>query len=632
MILSIIALFLVLVSLPFFLAVRFGKRFEETIFLSCGTIILGLFGCGICGFLRAGIWLTLGTAGILLAFSAALLIRKPRKGALKPFLSPGFAAFCLVYLFLLYAHGRRLVYYYDEFTHWGDVVKEMVHLDDFATNPAAHSRFQSYVPGMALFQYLFQELGILFGSEFLDWRLFFSYHLLAFSALLPVFNVRRWKDFLPALVVFACIAVTPSFLDSEYEYLASIYIDSFVGVLTGAGFALLFLKKPARLMKAHVLMTCALLVLAKDAGLLFAAALGIGFFLREISLRRGRKAAMIAALLVLAAVGLPKILWEINMRIRHAEVRFRTPIDLRELLRVIARRENGYLSTVFFGGYHRWFTGTVPLEGLGEVTVSYPLLFLALGIALLSARKRWNAITPELSGQRTIAGWIMIAVTAVYAAGLPVIYMFRFSREAALSFASFDRYLGMAYTGLAMMACLVWAAWIQERPEWLKRGACAALVMVLILIAPGTLEEILNRESVENSRYRRARYASVVNPMRSLAAGENTRVWVIAQEQDGLDYWSIRYSLRPECDTDIAEGSWSLSAGGDALYAGDQWSSHISAERWRELLKDFDYVLIYRVNDSFLEDYGSLFEDPEGIANEQIYEVDHERDLLVRVP
>ena len=631
MILSIIAFFLVLVSLPLFLAVRFGKRFEETVFFSSGIIILGMFACGICGFLRAGVWLTLGMAGILLALSAVRLIRKPRQGALKPFLSPGFAAFCLVYLFLLYAHGRRLVYYYDEFTHWGNVVKEMVHLDDFSTNPAAHSSFRSYVPGMALFQYLFQELGILFGSEFLDWRLFFSYHLLAFSALLPVFNVRRWKDFLPAFAVFACIAVTPSFLDSEYEYLASIYIDSFVGVLTGAGFAILFLKKPTRTAKANLLAACALLVLAKDAGILFAAGLGIGFILREIHLRRGRKAVLLAVLLTLAAAALPKILWEINMRIRGVEARFRAPIDLRELLRVIARRENGYLSKVFFGGYNKWFTGTAALEGLGEVTVSYPLLFLVLGIALFSARKRWAATAPELSGQRTIACWMILAVSALFIAGLPVIYMFRFGREAALSFASFNRYLGMAYTGLMTAACLVWAAWIQEKPEWLKRGMCIALAAVLVLIEPGTLEETLNRESIENSRYRRARYASVVNPMLTLAAGEEKRVWIIAQEQDGLDYWSIRYSLRPECDTDIAEGSWSLSAGGDSMYAGDQWSSQMSAERWQELLKDFDYVLIYRVDDSFREDYGSLFEDPEGIANEQIYKVNHETDLLVRV-
>ena len=139
MILSIIALFLILVSLPLFLAVRFGKRFEDTAFLSSGILILGLFACGLCGFLRAGVWLALGGAGLLLALSAARLVRRPRPGALKPFLTPGFAAFCAVFLFLLYAHGRRLVYYYDEFTHWGDVVKEMVRRDDVSTTPAAQT-------------------------------------------------------------------------------------------------------------------------------------------------------------------------------------------------------------------------------------------------------------------------------------------------------------------------------------------------------------------------------------------------------------------------------------------------------------------------------------------------------------
>ena len=37
------------------------------------------------------------------------------------------------------------------------------------------------------------------------------------------------------------------------------------------------------------------------------------------------------------------------------------------------------------------------------------------------------------------------------------------------------------------------------------------------------------------------------------------------------------------------------------------------------------------VQDDSAQSDGSLFEDPEGIANEQIYEVNHETDMLVRV-
>ena len=57
----------------------------------------------------------------------------------------------------------------------------------------------------------------------------------------------------------------------------------------------------------------------------------------------------------------------------------------------------------------------------------------------------------------------------------------------------------------------------------------------------------------------------------------------------------------------------------------------ISAEEWREKLKDYDYVLMLCAGDAFRGDYGALFENPEEIGERRIFAVDHETELLTRV-
>ena len=76
----LIVFFLVLVSPPFFLSVRFGKRFDETVALSAGSVILILFLFGILGVLEAGVFFVLGLTLLLIGLS---MIRESRDKEIK---------------------------------------------------------------------------------------------------------------------------------------------------------------------------------------------------------------------------------------------------------------------------------------------------------------------------------------------------------------------------------------------------------------------------------------------------------------------------------------------------------------------------------------------------------------------
>lgn len=626
-----ILFFLTLIAPPLFLAVWRGRRFEESIALTTGTMILFMFVCGIIGLLKASVYILLGSTAMLFGLSAWLVFRR-KKGFLKtiaPFFTPASAAFFLIYIFLLYTHYDRMLHEWDEFTHWGDVVKAMVHIDAFSTSPLSHSAFQNYVPGMAIFQYLFEKIAmILPGGIFVDWRLYFSYHLLAAIFLLPFLTVRRWRYFLPGLLLILFIAVSPSFFDADGTYLSSIYVDGFLSLLAGAGFALLFLWKPSKRKTAHILVICALLVLTKDVGMLFAVTLACSFVITEISRkRRNIREILLSAGFTALAVALPKILWEISIRVNGAtSMKFRQGINLGVLFRVITGQETGYAAEVGKASIERLLTGEVGFHGTIGIKLIYPVLAAILIGMLLLAWYFWNQQDPEEKKQHRISVWGIVVTFLLYCLGMPLFYMFLLNSN---TLASFDRYMSIALGSLIGMTFLLFAAWMQERPRRVIAGVGAGILIGLMTLNPVLMEKYLNRVSVGDQYNVQGRYEQFVRAMNEIADGEEKHVWIICQETGGNDFWVIRYGIRPS-NGEVNVG-FSISDHTKSLYPGDIWTLVIPTEEWREKLKDYDYVMIYQAGNSFIEDYGSLFKTPEDIGDRTIFAINHETDLLERV-
>lgn len=626
-----ILFFLVLIAPPLYLAVNRGKRFEETITLTTGGMILFMYVLGIVGLLKASVYLILGATAILLILSAYPVFRQG-KHFLKPltsFFTPAALAFFLIYLFLLYVHYDRLLHEYDEFTHWGDVVKAMCYIDAFATSPLSHSIFQNYVPGMAIFQYLFEKLAMIFpGGIFVDWRLYFAYHLLTVIFLLPFFTIRKWRWFIPTFLIILFTAVTPAFFDTQS--LTSIYVDGFLGLLAGGGFAAMFLQKSSNWKAAHILVICALLVLVKDVGMLFAVTLAAAFLIAEWPPHReNRKKTLIITGLTVAAVALPKILWEISIRVNRAtSMKFRQGIDLGTLFRVITGQETtGYAAEIGSVTVSRLLTGVVGFHGPIEVKLSYPILTAILIALLIVAWLFWNRREPEGKSRHRAAAVGVMVTFALYCIGMPLLYMFLLSSDKTL--VSFDRYMGIVLTCLMVMICLLAAAWMQKSPKWMIVGVGACVLIGAMTLNPAILGKYLNRESVSDQYYVQGRFDTFVREMNEITGGEEKHVWIIAQESVGTEFWPLRYGIRP-ANGEINVG-FSISDHTQSLYPGDIWTIIIPAEEWHEKLKDYDYVMIWEADDIFREDYAALFANPADIDNRTIFAVNHETDLLERV-
>lgn len=140
---SLIILYLVLISGCFFGCIYTSRRFEEMLPLWCIAIVLCMFVFGISGFLAAGVYFVLVLALAACVAGAFRLKKGGIHGFRSRFFSPGFTLFALLYLALIVFNYGRLLLAWDDFSHWGDVVKVMTTMDVMSTSPLSNSLFRN---------------------------------------------------------------------------------------------------------------------------------------------------------------------------------------------------------------------------------------------------------------------------------------------------------------------------------------------------------------------------------------------------------------------------------------------------------------------------------------------------------
>lgn len=606
------------------------KKYEEMLPITASVLVLLLFLCGIMGILKVGAVLVCILGAAVYVCAGIWVVRKKNFGEfVKNFFSPGFLIFTILFLFVCYFNFGKLADSWDEFSHWADIVKVMATLDTYGTNPEAYSLCQSYPPGMSLFQYFLQKLSAWTGGGFTEWQLYVAYQVLVLIFMLPFVKNLHIKQPLAMLVSMAIIFICPLlFYQSIY---AAMYIDPFLGVLSGSGLATVFLcKERDAFYSLRVLLTCAMLVLAKDAGMLFAVFLGGAYVLdmlfigreEEIAWERRKLQEYSSILYAILAIGVPRWLWSLHLKLTHAKVSFTTRVDISQLLDVIFKRDHTYRRWLWGEYYRKLITQTISL-GDTNIRLSYlMLLFLLLSLFLiLGLPYRKDEIYPKKS---ILLVWTMGIQFAVYIIGLCVTYMFKFSEYEATNFASFDRYINIVFLAAWIVCAMVLVDLLQKVKKEENVFAMGVLSVIVVISPMGQVYNYATRAAVTASIQTRSAYAPMVQEIEEHVE-ERSHIYFVSQEDNGFDYWVVRYSARPNI---FSSGNWSI---GESFYSGDIWTQDMTADEWQAILLDgYDYVALYRVNDYFLQNFSGLFEDELTIENNSLYKVNKESGLLER--
>lgn len=271
-----------LVLIPLTGFILFWHRWQQASIASSAlhtlsAIIVVLFAAGMLGALPAGRWLLLG-AGLVLLIIELARHRQTSLTALQSVPMIMLMALSVAYFLI---HGQSEFRYYDEFSHWGIYLKDMVANGGFwhADSNTMHPR---YPPGAPLWQYFF-----VFADAPREGTAYFGQFLLLLIPLLVLFERLSWRQ--AAWAVGITVLILFGYGNFGHG-IASLYIDHVISAMI-AGVFLNFMadlrSRSNSQMITYVLPLTAM-ALIKDSCFFFAIALAGMFFVMLLvrSLRR----------------------------------------------------------------------------------------------------------------------------------------------------------------------------------------------------------------------------------------------------------------------------------------------------------------------------------------------------------
>lgn len=633
-----------LIVLAVLLAAAFSLSYliRSSLLISLPTAVFGitavLYIFGLFNLLLVGFWVVIAGIALATLVSMAFLVKdKELLAHLKSLLTPGLAIFVSLALFsFLLTRGMQLSSW-DEFSHWGTIVKATFLFDAVGPYNPVELGFRSYPPSLSLFEYFVAKLG----GAWLEGNIFWAYQLITWSLFTPFLAQLTWRRWGQLFVIVPLAFIAPL---AFFNSLNVTLIDPLLGMLFGYALAIAYVGNILQWRLAlHVGLAIFMLTLAKDAGAFMAALVVVLYLVRLLAAKKinpeewsWKRFAILGSIPTLSLVASNQS-WSALVRARVEAPAFSSPIDIGAFLGALRGEGPAYwqeiLSTFGFG------ISSYPINNDGALGI--PQLQLIVLFALVLAGFEWM-VSRRMGRKFGFASIGIVIIGAIaYTYGLLVLYLFRFGEYEAVRLASYERYLGTYWAGIALFVALI-TIWLvagsassqatsgsKTNTEGMAELVVAGVVVLgLFVLSPvQKLGEFFANPHGYSSQVR-AQFEPVLEQAKQAGIQPGDKVWIIAQHTTGFEYWVLRYSLM---ENETNSDSWSLGTKADD---DDVWTVEKSASEWGDVLKNFDYVLVYRATESLVSDFGELFANSSELQDSTVFSVKEAVDSigLTRVP
>lgn len=640
---STIFLLLILLSGSFLGAVRFHRRFETIIPITCIGIVLVLFLFGLLGQMLLGVYAVIAAAlGIYVYVGCLCLIappseRKEHRGRLaRNLVTPGLFIFLAYFCFFHLCDFNLQATVTDEFTHWMYCVKTTTYLNDFSTNPAAYSAYPSYPPGMCLFQYFFQKIYLMTkpGMPFSEWRAYLAYQILMVSLGMPFLQRLSFRRPLEMLLN----ASIPLFIHLPFFFgynFAGVMIDAFVGAAAGYSFAMVLLGNDSDcLTPISISMYCAMLVLSKDVGVFFACFAAMAYLLRGLFLLPARKSPseprkkfrhFLLVGLPLFSTLMTKLLWKIKVVTSGCNIQFNNKIDLLSYTKMFfLHSDSTYRQAVVDRFKEAFFSFRILYY---PVPVTYFFAFCL--ITLLLALAVWGLIRRGFPKGATVSTALLLFLClCIYIYSMGATYVYNFTEKEALELASYDRYIRMSFLAVWIVIWLAFCRLISQIKSPV-RSALWVMVCLTALCAVTPVHDVLafiTRDDVGQSYIFRRQFTPLTELLKD-NCGEGDRIYLISQSDVYLARLVMRLNTYP---AHLSSSLGERFGPEDTRIDDIQFWNVSPADWWSCLCSNYDYVAILAADDYFINTYAALFEDAAEIADNTLFRVDSDKGVLVK--
>lgn len=604
-------------------------KFDLVLPITFFSVILVAYIMGLLGLLR---WLNLIVLLVTLLFviMAGIHVFQHKlklSVLLRKVITPGFIVFFILVGLTLYTTRGLLFTGWDEFSHWGLVVKNMVSLDTFASGAASTTMFKDYPPATALLQYYFLSYNPIFvEADIVRAMLVFSY-----SLMIPMVQFTKLKDWIKIpfyTLMFYCLP-----LIFYYNFQTTIYVDAVLGLLF---FYLIYTYGSASKIDTSLIVRLSLassiLCLVKQSGIVFVILAWIIVLIDTLLGNVGKKSKSehrskwihsILLLIPLSLAIISSLSWKVYLKLTKAVIT--SPIGKITLTGIqwlfttkILPYQSATITNftkVFFDP--KVFNYIIPLTYFSWAI--FLLMIFIVGYYFVSDKQYKRRIM-------TIGCGVLVGYF-IYTIGLLLLYLFTYTQYEATNLASMHRYMHSYLIGFFFIAFAIGMDVLNQQLEkfnWILRTVlfclCAATLIKSIFVPFVPYKEIqpdFEGRAVKYSVNFRDDYDDITRYTNKLDY-RTDRIYFIAQNTDGYGYWITRYLVTPiEVEPNF---NWSL---GLKYSNNDQWTQDISLAQWEELLRaQYTFVYLYNIDEAFIDRYGSLFAKRSEITNKSMYRID----------
>lgn len=602
-------------------ALLLRRRLEEILPLSVALIVGVQYAFGLFGWLSAGFYAALALCALSLALLAVRLLRGGMGDLRRFLLTPGAVVMLAAFVWALLSFRAHMLYEPDEFSHWGTVLRNMMHFDAIPAGvKEANITYTDYPPATTLFAYFWTRLSGGFNEG--DPQRAMNVMILAF--LLPAMRAQRWKRWGSALCMACALFVLPTLFNSGAYY--TIYADVVLGcVFFHALYAWFFTPRD----QGGVLLTGGslfLLPLIKEAGwglcLIALAIMAVDLIgeRNRSGLRRVRDAGCLAAAVLAGGLS-----WKAFLAVHQTRRVWSLSAGFTEILDVLLGRapshrmrtvENFFFSLTDAGLFGQG--GVIQLSLLLWLLLLGALAALALGRADAALRRRW----------RRMALWLLAGLGA-YLLSLLYTFLFLFRNYEGESLFSFARYLSSYMIALAGLS-LALASETLGPALRRNRQSVELLALTLMLLAanPETLLEraVITREWDE-AVYESRMSTAAPPEMAQMLDAQTDLVYFVSQNDQGHRYFLRAFEWVPLRFQARGDGWWLMPSKQAVEQTGDWYAQTFSTvktpQEWADELMEGGYTHVYldQVDQAFAAAYAGLFQSPEEIAADRLFEV-----------
>ncbi|MDR2524888.1 MAG: hypothetical protein LBC83_01650 [Oscillospiraceae bacterium] len=559
-----------------------------------------------------------GLLGLLLALS--LLLCKERAALLRAvYQNPNFAAFTLVFavVCVLYSFGRFV--WWDEWSHWGLMVKAMVLADPLYTDPTIWLPVHKDYPVSLT---LLSAVWCRFSGGYSEAAALRSLYVFCAALVLPLFPVKRlrqsWKPLAGVALCFLCVTGADN-AGFPFTY----YMDAPAGLVFGLCCWLALRMDFSARRKGEslaLLFLLAFLPWMKEIGVLLAlAAAGIYLccFLRALRMREHGLLRHIPALA--AAFALPVVMFLLwRGYCKHLGIPGQFQLEIAPAREILA---------AFFGRGSAFQRETLAQFWKGFFFVAqryvYPLwaLLAALMLAGSFFARRDASAKPDFLRRFRLAAPVYMLGYFGFALALLYLYLFGgFSVPEANRLASMDRYLGCYATAMMFVFTGIYAqfrASFAGKPPKTPR-AVAALLTASFLLRPSPafaapFAGLQKSTAAKPVAIAVQSYGDRLDPAAD-------KVYLV-QDQDSQRLFQYAYYLYPV----------QSSPAGQSKHKPAKITADGIRERWAK--GGYTHLIITAFSASFGDHYPELFDCPPAqIADGVLYEIIEQRGVLCLRP